>query len=875
MKNFLILILLLLEYIHSEISLETIQRANQKILPKELEHTIINPLIGSLALKCHFISNFRFFNTSTNFSINNSGERNYDSDIGTTGLSQAFIKLFPSPAGILTTHRNKPSNFTRKYFQKSNIERNIEKLAKLVVKIYNENTEISTENNIENELKELLLLDSNKSIDNIKELKIILIHSYIIKVLDRYEDYLIYLSKLVHLLKDIRTKNDININTTSDSNIIPEYTTESEMNEFKNLYKDTISSFPYSKYNLPEANIILGAYNRKSDSFSNHILFSDCVDITILHLCNCIFWDKSTKSYNLEYLKLDENAPLSIFYNKYGNNMFPLTREKRNDWSKVVQDLDNNLFQCNSTYNPHIVEYIKNDCRNELQLGIINTMSILVRICSSSNNKILKDYNELFKNNYVSVHNIHEIFVEFLNILANPKNIKINLISAEKKFTFEGIERADFIGHITMEVVTNLNLVSSEVIQVKINERHAELAFIPKNNNKNEDIINNFKNLINNENITVFKLIIKTYINFLAGKNIGYIEEDHNIKNLCFFCQGQLYKSDQKRVYLLELAKILSNDDITKDFELEIIKVCENVIRSAILSDPGTKELFIPFFYLSKNLISTLSDKEKINAWSSIYSKYQEIDLCIIKNGWINIIKNIKNNVHLSIKQNLHTVNSSLEMIIIAIQSLKTLKLEYYNNNIFYEKIFPVLSEIHSLELLDFSGNRISDRNIQLFINTLDGNSISHSLMQPSSTSSSLISSNNTQDIIRLSDGNINNSSLLKSPNKKWNLKALDLSLNRLNYRNAKLIADGLKRNLDLVSLNLAFNRLKYDDIIYFITVFSKDTTLKHLNLTGNRLNELDVINIKNYVVLINYNIRLEFLNYRMSTIYEYSKYLE
>ena len=66
-------------------------------------------------------------------------------------------------------------------------------------------------------------------------------------------------------------------------------------------------------------------YDRKENKIKENT-FSDCADITLLHLCNCLFYDG--EKYSLDHLS--ENAPIRKFYEKHAT-LFQITEKTRED----------------------------------------------------------------------------------------------------------------------------------------------------------------------------------------------------------------------------------------------------------------------------------------------------------------------------------------------------------------------------------------------------------------------------------------------------------------------------------------------------------------------------------------------------------------
>ena len=395
----------ILQLFFCRISQEIIHEVNDELFKNgSIEFSILNPFFGHIFMTNGCLSNLRFYssevipqyflyNGTQVFSSINS-KRNYALDTSDDTLTKATIFLFPSPAGILTTSRNTDINFTKRFF--SNFDKrndNIKLLAEVFAKIFrketyegnpnedNPNENILIKEKIMSEtfyeaLGSVILRDKN----NLDQ-KLLLIHAYVIDVLDTKEEYKIYLTEIIERLG----KDDIKIDTLllSDKNL------------FKSIYSLKLSSFPYSQINQPLSNATMPCISTKNPKKIIKDTFSDCVDITILHLCNCMFFDEKTDSYNLDHLRLEDDSPLQMFYSKYNFKPFTITMNIRNEWSFVVQCLEDHNFSIENKYKPSKIFYLKNKYRNELKAGLINIMSVLAKICSSPNNDLINLYKNL------------------------------------------------------------------------------------------------------------------------------------------------------------------------------------------------------------------------------------------------------------------------------------------------------------------------------------------------------------------------------------------------------------------------------------------------------------------------------------------------
>ena len=181
-------------------------------------------------------------------------------------------------------------------------------------------------------------------------LKLLVIHAYVLDILDGPEEFEIYLKAISDRLSDIAIRGHLVL-------------TEKQKESFGNLYTNPFK-FPYSKVNQPASNSSIPIYHRITDTLDEKEKFSDCADITILHLCNCLFYNEETGECSLDHLKLegkaisDECTRLLKFYKKYHYKPFEITQVMKNDWSRVVQGLvGNDGFECQGGYKPCAICY--------------------------------------------------------------------------------------------------------------------------------------------------------------------------------------------------------------------------------------------------------------------------------------------------------------------------------------------------------------------------------------------------------------------------------------------------------------------------------------------------------------------------------------
>lgn len=946
MKKFYISIILLLDFINSKVSLEIIKKVNKEILPERLDCTIFNPLLAYLLLKNGFISNNRFFNSDLIPSYNISGERNYSEDKGTTSFTKGLLLLFPSPIGILNCYRTTNFNFANNFFtinkktSKEKLIKNIEDLVNILIKIHNNEIIIlellSLKKGVEYELGKVILTNTtenekiqnkrilkgekneniefskaeSKNIENMNVLKIILINAFIVSVLEGEEQYTEYISKLSKALNGIH--------------IEPEYITNEEKRGFNELYDLDKPSFPFSRFNQPESNMTILSYNRKTDKFGGNQSFSDCIDITILNLCICLCWDYSTESFNFDHLQLDEDSLLKNFFIKHGNEIFPITMEIRNAWSRVIQDLDDNAFQSYSKFKPQIIQYVKN-YRNELEIGFINIMSILTKIFTSSKNNIKNKYIKLFNDDNITEYNIAEKFIKFLNILANPKKLTIKEDDIEKKLSLIEIGcRKDFKGcfNIIFHTITQKKTFIN-TMKLDITKSHGALYYVSNITDIDDlSILKKFKNLMDNKKETIFNYLTKSYIYFLGNKKIEYLEDNSDIKSLYLYSQGQLINNEQKRNCLLNLIDIVYNNDSSEEIKEEGRRVGENILRSACLSDLGTEQYFLKFYCFSEKLLSSLNNEKKYEIWKELYKKYNKTKYRSFRNAWNNVIINQNFECTLNLSSSHYFNGDAFEMLRITTSSLKKLILSYYNINQFenfcellleynhskmpfieslsicyinnltdrHIDILNKIFEIHNkVKSLSFERCSLETRIIKLILNNLIKNRKLKSLSFWDEYSFDDDSIKIITDILMSKDSVLNTLEFLhiklddikiglisQALRNNCSLEFLNLKNTDLNPCRLKLITTALKKNYTLKSLNISENSLDRPSIQLILDGLKENKALEVLDISFNSFNCDDIICFINSLIKQGTELKqLIIIAYYDSDIEKINKYLE
>lgn len=347
----------------------------------KIKSSIFNPIYGYVFLKSGGLHNLRFYGPKLTMDFKN-GIRNYVEDKSDDLITKLTIELFKSQSGILGFFTGAPSNFGNKI---KNLSDKSSYLSKLFLSIY-ENKDVGIFKNIKNcVLKDVANLFLNgKNIPTIfrseKDLKLIIIYSFIIKAFDTKEELKSFLKEICDY-PGLKIDHDYNLGFDVIKEILK--------------IEEIFNSFPYSETNPPSSNVYIPycrrLYPKNANTISDYTdkeqikkyyeknfefdtkTFPDCADITLLHICNCILYD--SQNYSNRTIYLEKDSDIFVFYN-INKDLYSITNEIRNKWSTVIQGLDGFPNKDDSEFKLHEIVYKYNE--NEVAPGIINMMNILI-----------------------------------------------------------------------------------------------------------------------------------------------------------------------------------------------------------------------------------------------------------------------------------------------------------------------------------------------------------------------------------------------------------------------------------------------------------------------------------------------------------------
>ncbi|KAM0680675.1 hypothetical protein GINT2_000944 [Glugoides intestinalis] len=383
------------------------------------------------------------------------------------------------------------------------------------------------------------------------------------------------------------------------------------------IYRET-NTFPYSKFNLPVSNISIPSYIRGKDGeegyFDEKRPYADCADVAIMQLCNCLLFNPKYKICELSHLGNAKLEPeLEDFYKTHSNPFASTTLEKRNDWSKVVQDRRDLTLPDNNDFQTHRIIYNR-DNRNEIKSDFINMMSVIALIFGIDRKPIFNGLNE---------GNILERFEKLLQAVAIPgMSVEIDKAGSDtlksSVINSRSHSRTEFFGKvlITFSYKDDRENESRTTMSIKHKESHTDFMFV-QNNSKEIDLTEEIERLGNSSGFKEFSfpsMISRVFL--MAGNNP--LPKGNVLEGM--YASG-LVESNEKK---LEMMKIVyenmpkdENQEGTGIFNSEIpagtnewedfISIIDSILENVPLEDPEVFYSFAPF------LLHSGKHKEKLN----------------------------------------------------------------------------------------------------------------------------------------------------------------------------------------------------------------------------------------------------------------------
>ena len=794
MNGIFIFRILLIQHVFSKFSVSEIQETFKDAVVKHkqgqdiLKSSIINPIFGYLLESTGTLNNLRFFNPGITV-LNEADLRNFPNDIGEDPFTCILIKMFPSTGGILNHIRNRPTNFGNKF--KMEKQEGINFLSEIFSRILKTKENSSgSETKFNKSFRELEGLFMNHddpfNIFDVRLLKLMTIHAFALNALSEKADLKSYLEKIIEKLDNFEVKT-YEFNCDVFQKVL----------EVEKKYKN----FPYSLFNQPPSNDLIPVFDRskkdEENPFIESMKFSDCADVLLLNICNCLFFDPNNSLYSTS--TLDPNSDLSKFYQKH-SKQFIITEEIRKEWSRVIQGLDDFEVVKDSIFKTHQIVYLK-DKRNELKSGIINMMNALIKICEIDHKQFWADFDG------TNIEDkLQELFEEITPEFAN-REMEICMISSKFK-PFKFLNRTDFEGSFKLEF--NYTNGTEITVEVQIIHYHSKMELTNYYNPSLEDEKEIDTSLFPN---ALPALLFKKYLEISQGFDC----DEGDMKNRIFF-NGCIATNEQKVIKLTEILNyIVDNQDFIDVGQHSISianlkKITRAIISSVNLCDEGTRKIFMPFLVYENDLDESFI----IESWIKSF----EIEDTQIHKLWHNRIIELKSeSMELDISEILPEKTKPLFNTLKKCQNLKSLHLK----NISDDNQDIVLNKIRKLTRLNELN--LSDNNLS-FEGALH---LSESLKYLTNLTNLNLSEN---------DFCIEGCKCLsKALEKLTKLTVLNLSDNGFESEGIKILFDSLQNLKLLTNLNLSKNMIMAEGAEY-VSKLIKRLSLVSLNLSGNILQE-------------------------------------
>jgi len=803
-----------------KIKLEDIAKAYQKAVKSNpnyktgLDFTVVNPLFGYMFKFCGCLENIRFYSSEIIINHDEQMRRDFARDESNNSLTSLAIRLFPSFSGKLSCEMNSESSFTKVYFVdnqdfdnvKTNEGRtkNIRMLGEVFARLLKNGTSDNLAKPRDPSLFELfeydLFLPSlTPGLNNII-LKLLFIHAYALEILETASELEIYLGAI------------------SDGLDNPQFVQSLILDDRqKRIFKDA-NFRPFKacflKMKQPVSGNLIPAYDRKSDKFITGQSFADCVDIVILHLCNCMFYSNERDECVFDQLaKQEENvseecSKLLDFYRKYGNEPFDIKYQMKKDWSKVVQGLSDNEVEDLS------INYARYEYRNQLSPGILNIMAVLTKICNAE-----EAYKSIIMpRDSISKNSITEKLCIFLNKVSNG-NITVDVKGNNiEEHDFDGT--TDFCGDFEITFVLKPSEISMRTM-LQTFPSSTSFTLISIENNLEQGKM---------PQPSPFSALASHAI--LSSLSTKYIKG--NVKNEGTDISGSLFEilynqgplkinSDLKNLLIFYYKNMKYNEEIVK-------KVIEVIVKSADIQYCGTEAIFRPFFFYIEDLFSKLTDEEIVQTWASLYNKSLVIDLEVIRSLWNGLVESNSNKIQkLRLDLFQYTADDFKYILSTVKDTLVNLKLSDFSEDdtIWLKLLEDFLVDNNVLRGLSVRICSYDSLTMLSFLDMIKNKSTLKTL-NLSGSQFEVRDAKLMADVLRVNDC----------------LIALDISECFLGDEKAEIIADALKTNTSLKVLNISENNLTSPGFRCIADALKTNNTLEKLNISKNFCNANDIFQL-------------------------------
>lgn len=614
MKNFVGIFLLIIQVAHSKISLQIIQRVNSTLFingNQKLLYSVINPIFGEYLSTNNYLKTIRYYGSYSRPRFYKCQgiieQENYTEDLLNNSTMNLLLYLFSSQKGKLVAMESDRSFLGSDLLSiKNDLKNNIGKLSETFIKILKKNSKSKIVNKIKclifSKLIDVVFLSDIETNQDIQK-KLCTMHSYALNILDTEYEYKRYLKGILKRLNK-EEKDKMNILELSDE----------QKEEFNKLAND-LTEFPYSKINQPSVGSFIPIFIRFRNSYVYDAIetFYDNTEMCILHILHFLLYDEELKQYSLTHLNLDKNSQLLEFFNKYPKGVFNITNKIRNDWSKVVQCLEDHPCDDNNEYRPNIIQYSRSSFRNEISPGIINILSVLTTICNSKQNCIYINYYNTFKSSFDLEKCIIKKLEDILKLIASPKLvIKCRSINSPIKLSTNS--RCDIFCDVNIILRSKIHEVEikTEFI-LNVLPSQANIIFVSRKNSL--EITPSFENLMKiEESEDLMASLLKQYIFIVKNDNL-ILEISKNLLNIPYN-QSQSIKNEKIRNYLLILLQYKESLDKNSEYLQIIEKIYNNILKSISLTDKTTKDIILPYYY-------DIKDKNEVETQNNFNINYK------------------------------------------------------------------------------------------------------------------------------------------------------------------------------------------------------------------------------------------------------------
>lgn len=190
----------------------------------------------------------------------------------------------------------------------------------------------------------------------------LLLHAFLYHYIETKEEVDLFYNTLLDIISDDNKMLD-QCFIRPDEDDSRDYTLVEHVNE-------VLRGFPYSQLNPAPSNSVIRAFSRKKREFLT-ATFSDCVEVSMMGFVCCMLFDEEKRGYMISRSLTNVSPNLVEFFQGY-SQPFAVDTKSREDWSKVVGDLDNeNVIYSKIAMNGEV------GTRFDLKAGLFNFLTVM------------------------------------------------------------------------------------------------------------------------------------------------------------------------------------------------------------------------------------------------------------------------------------------------------------------------------------------------------------------------------------------------------------------------------------------------------------------------------------------------------------------